>query len=79
MHEGWGVDCQSTAPAGMSATWPTSALPVVSGIRSAPPPLCFPRSFTFDRLPGVTAVAHSPLGVIMILALWAIPIPWLHI
>ena len=79
MHEGWGVDWQSTAPAVMSATRPTSALPVVPGIRSASPPLRLPKSLAFDGLPGVTAVAHSPLGVIVILALWAIPVPRLHI
>jgi len=79
MHEGWGMDWQSTAPAAMSATRPTPALPVVSGIWSAPSPLRLPKSLTFDGLSGVTAVAHSPLGVIVILALWAIPVSWLHI
>ena len=61
----------------MAATWTTPALPVVSGIRPAAPPLCLPRSFTFDRLSSITTVAHSPLGVIVILALWAIPVTWL--
>ena len=72
-------DCQSTAPATTPAPRSTLALPVFSEIRPALPPLGLPRSLAFDRLPGVAAVAHRPLGVIVILALWAIPIPWLHI
>ena len=72
-------DRQSTAPAVTPAPRSTLPLPVFSEIRPALPPLGLPRSLAFDRLPGVAAVAHCPLGVIVILALWAIPVPWLHI
>ena len=72
-------DCQSTAPTVTSTPRSALALPVSSGIRPALPPLGLPRSLAFDRLPGVAAVAHCPLGVIVILALWAIPVSWLHI
>ena len=72
-------DRQSTAPTVTAPPRSALALPVASGIRAALPPLGLPRSLAFDRLPGVATVAHCPLGVIVILALWAIPVPWLHI
>ena len=72
-------DCQSTAPAVTPTPRSTLALPVLSELRPALPPLSLSRSLAFDRLAGVAAVAHGPLGVIVILALWAIPVPRLHI
>ena len=72
-------DCQSTAPAVTPTPRSTLALPVFSEIRPTLPPLSLSRSLAFDRLAGVAAVAHGPLGVIVILALWAIPVPRLHI